>query len=201
VSHDLAAAGAGSAASRQTSAAPATKSDADRPAAGRRTRDRDVAAEADEDGARRRGRSRARGAIGRERLRGRAEIELDPRRSPDDAAHGIEVHSVLPRGRHEPEARAAGGDEGEVAIPPERAQRRADRRVDAAAGRLGRAERDADGLDEERPGGERLFAGAVQPAQLGVVAEAAARGVDRSPLSVGPPNRISSRCVPAQGRL
>ena len=65
--------------------------DAARPAARRRrARDRDVAAEADEDAAPARCGRRARGAVGGERLGGRAEIELDPR-GTRTVARGVEL--------------------------------------------------------------------------------------------------------------
>ena len=119
----------------------------------------------------------ARAAVGGERLRGRAEVDLDAGRDVDDAAGAVDARRAPAGGGDDAQARrlaAARDDDGEVAVPAERAQRAADGGVDVAVGARGGVAARRERLQQERAGRERRAGRAVEPGELGVVAEAAA---------------------------
>jgi ribonuclease E len=119
------------------------------------------------------------GPVGREGLRRGAEVERDAVGHGDGA--GGPVDADRPPSRHggDPHHDAGPGlaHEGEVAVVAELAHRAADRRVDVAAGDARRAQGDLEGLDQQGPDGGLTAAGAVDAAEVGVVAEAAAGAV------------------------
>src|SRR2546426_1232341 len=151
------------------------------PAVRRRAGDRDVATEADE-GAGSAGRPR--GGIGREvcreRLPGRAEIELDASRDPGRPAHAIEPDRVPTRDGLEPEREgaAAARDQVEVVVVAGQPDGTPDRRVDEPFGRRRGANGCLERVEEERADRDVLAGPGVQPADLAVRAEAAVRSVD-----------------------
>ena len=73
-------------------------------------------------------------------------------------------------------------DEPEVAVVAGEPQRAAERRRDDAVRRVRRAQRDAQRLEQKRADANGAAGGRVHARELAVVAEAAARGVDRSEL-------------------
>lgn len=171
--------------------------DADGPAGRRRlARNGDVAAERDENaGAAELGREPG-AAVGGERLRGGAEIELDTRRESDRAGPRIDADDPPPGHAFEPgteRVRVALGDDAERRVVPGEAERPADGRVDEAFGRVSRGQC---GLDRgEEQGGRRDFAavGAHGPRELAVLAKAAARTVDGRELGRDECDRVVAR--------
>ena len=152
--------------------------DADRPAVRWRRAGRcDVAADAHEHATRRVQRRRCGGDVGRERLGGGAVVELDARRQADRGVRVVELDAAPAAGPAKPD-RTAGADRREVAVVSGGAHRGADRRVQIAVGQPGGAQGAAGGADEQPADAHRGPAGGVEPAQLGVVAEAAAGAVD-----------------------
>ena len=126
----------------------------------------------------------ARAAVGGIGLGDRSQVELDPGREGHGAAPAVELDAPPAGGGNDADAgtRAAGAHEREVAIPAERAHRAADGGIDVAAGRGGRSERDGKHVAEERADRDRPPGRAVQPGELGVVAEAAAGEIERPQL-------------------
>ena len=160
--------------------------DADRPAArGGGPGERDVAAEVDE-------RARS-GRLVHPRAhsdRRRAPSRWRPGRSRRPRGCGpcpraVEPDALPAGGRDDAHARrlpAARDDDREVGIPAEGAEGAADGRIDVAV-RAGRGvERDGERLEQQRAGRERRAGRAVEPRELGVVAEAAAGLVDPAQL-------------------
>ena len=89
-----------------------------------------------------RARRARRGAIGREGLRGRAEIELDASRDAHRAALLVHLDRPPARRRDEPSTRRGRARElGEVAVVAGQAQRSADRGIDVAVGESSGAKR------------------------------------------------------------
>src|SRR5581483_3967812 len=143
----------------------------DRPSAGGDVApQRDVAAERDEGACAARGARRAGGEVGRERLGGRAQVELHARGN----AHRAPLLAELDL------APAPGGREGDAerAVVAGEAERAADGRVDETAGGGRRAERGAEGAEEHAADRRLAPGGRVQPRELGVGAEPAAGAVD-----------------------
>src|ERR1019366_4186477 len=152
--------------------------DADRPAAGRRRAGgRDVPADAHQHATVEILYRARRGDVGRERLGGRAVVELDARRHAEGRARIVQLDASPAAGPPEAD-RTAGADRGEVPVVAGGAQRGADRRVEVAVGQSRGAQRAARGTDEQPAHLRRRAAGGVDPAELGVIAEATAREVD-----------------------
>ena len=122
--------------------------------------------------------------VGGERLRGRAEVELHSAWNPNPVRRVIDLDRVPARGAFDPYAqrRAVGGDAGEVAVVAEDSQRAPDRGIDHSVGRAGGGEADVERGDEERGDGHPRARGRVDLRELRVVAEPAARPVDRVDL-------------------
>ena len=129
-------------------------------------------------------RSSAGGAVSGQRLRARAEVELDAVRDSNALGSPIEAHAP-PAGRAEAvgRRRAVGTELGEVAVVPEVPDRPSDGRVDGAVGCARDAQRDLDRLHQEIADPDHLTCRLVHPRELGVVAEPAAGTVD--PVELG----------------
>ena len=178
--------------------------DAQRPAAaGGRSGGGHVTAEGDEDAGAGRVVHALRAAVGGVGLGDRAEVELDAGRQGHEAAPAVELDTAPAGGGHDADAArlAADADEREVAIPAEPAHRAPDGGVDVAAGRGGRPQRDGKHVEQERSRRERTPGRAVQPGELGVVAEAAAGQVERAQLGGDELGGLVERVGPRDGDL
>ena len=161
---------------------------AHRPAArGRVAGDCDVTAQADQDAASRLGSDPSRRAVGRERLPGRSEVELDPCGDADRVACLVE-HDPTPAGgasqAHDAAPVVVDRDQCEVARVAEGVHRVADRRVDGASGRPGRPHRRGHRLEQDGADADGTARCRVHRAQLRGGAEAAARAIDAGELVV-----------------
>ena len=160
--------------------------DLDQPApAGRLPGDREIAAKVDQHPTSNRVVSAARGAVGRERLGGRPEVELDAWRKLDASRPLIQSHR--PPSPDDGCAHAYGligclRDRREVAVVADRPKRSADRRVEDAVRRLGGTERHGDRLDEQPAGANGTALRAVESRELRVRPKPAAGEVDRREL-------------------
>ena len=141
--------------------------------------------------------------IGGQRLRGRAEVDLDARRYAHRAAGAVDTDRAPPCGGNGLDVRRlrAGDHDREIAVPTESAQRTAHRRVDVAACGLGSLHGDREAFQQQRADGERPAARAVQPDELRVVAEAAAGKVDRGQLAAHDRDGVPERTRLGDGHL
>ena len=152
--------------------------DADRPAAGRyRPGGGDVAADADEQSAPQRFGCGRGGDIGGKRLRGRPVVQLDAGRHAHRRAGVVELDPP-PAGGSSEAQRPPGPQGGEVAVVARGSQRGADRGIEVAVGQLRRAQRTARGAHEQPAHRDSRAAGCIDPTELRIVTEAAARPVD-----------------------
>ncbi len=141
----------------------------------------DIAAERDEHSragvvGRRRG-----DAVGREGLRGCAQVELDTGRQAHGARVGVELDLGVTPGelaRHLDQTPVAAAHMHERPVVAGQAQRSSDRRVDEAACLIGGRKRDLERVPEDRADLDRLPGRSVEEAQLGVLAKATARQVE-----------------------
>ena len=160
--------------------------DPHRPATERRgPGDRDVTTQRDEDAGARPLCRGERGAVSGERLRRRTQIELHTGRDPDRSAILVQLDESPAGSRRESHCAApvSPADDRERPVVAGESEPAADGRVDQPAGCRGSSQRDAHGLEEITPGLELFALGSIQPRQLGVVTEPAARAIDSLELA------------------
>ena len=129
------------------------------------------------------GRSR-RGPVRAPRLGRGPQINGDPGRDTHGPRGPVD-HDHLPAGNSahaDTQGWAAGGNLGEVTVVAQDANRRADGRVDEAMSEPGGPHCDVQGVEQHRGRRDGGAPGGVEPRQLRVVPESAARGIDRGDL-------------------